>query len=111
VLKSRRAVVIASIALCAGVLAGCSTVRTLNTEDVQKAISDGLTAQLKGAYTVTCPDNIEAKTGGTFTCDVKDNATTDTAVVTGTLTDDQGKFTWKVTSANGSSVAPSPAAS
>lgn len=110
-LKSRRAVVIATIALSATMLAGCSSVRTLDSNEVEQLISAGLTEQINGSYAVTCPDSIEAKTGATFTCDVKDNTTGDTAVVTGTQTDDQGKFDWKVTSANGQSAAPSPAAS
>lgn len=110
-LKSRRAVVIVTIALSATVLAGCSSVNVLNTDDVETAISGGLTEQVGGSYAVTCPDSIEAKSGATFTCEVRDNATGDTAVVTATQTDGEGKFTWKVTSANGQTAAPSPVAS
>ena len=110
-LKSRRLVSIAALGLSLTALAACSTKNVLNTDDVQKAISDGLTQQLGGTYTVSCPSEIEAKTGATFTCDVTDPSTGETATITGTQTDDQGHFDWKVNASGGASAAPSPAPS
>ena len=110
-LNSRRVIAFAAFGLSLTALAGCSTTSTLNTDEVQTAISSGLTEQIGGTYTVSCPSTIEVKVGATFTCDVTDAATGQTAQVTGTQDDDQGHFTWKVTSAGSASPAASPAAS
>jgi hypothetical protein len=111
VLKSPRAISVATLFLGAALLASCSTTKTLNTTDVQDAISKGLTEQIGGTYSVTCPADVEAKSGATSTCDVKDTATGETATVTVTQTDDNGTFDWKVTAAAGSSASPVPAPS
>jgi hypothetical protein len=109
VLKSTRARVAASVLLGVALLSACSSTRMLNTDDAQSAISKGLTEQIgSGTYTVVCPTDIEAKQGATFTCDVTAD-TGETAQVTATQDDDQGHFTWKVSSV--ASGAPSPAAS
>jgi hypothetical protein len=112
VLKSRRLVSLAAVGLSLAALAACSTTRMLNTDDVQSAISTGLTEQLGGTYTVACPSDIEAKTGGTFTCTVTDPESGQTAEITGTQTDDQGKFSWEITStSDAGSASPAPSAS
>ncbi|MDD2858528.1 MAG: DUF4333 domain-containing protein [Candidatus Nanopelagicales bacterium] len=95
--------------MSAAMLAACSSVTTLNTEEAQAAISKGLTDQLGGTYTVTCPESIEAKANATFTCDVTDTASGATAVVTATQTNDQGNIDWEITES--SSATPEPAAS
>lgn len=51
------------------------------------------------------------KNGATFTCDIADTATGETAAVTVTQTDDQGIFNWEITSAGSASPTASPAAS
>jgi hypothetical protein len=108
VLKSSRARAVATVFLGVALLSACSTTRSLNTTDVQNAISLGLTEQIGGKYTVSCPSDIEAKTGGTFVCDVTDDTTGQKAKVTGTQDDDQGHFTWSVD--GGSSASPAPSA-
>jgi hypothetical protein len=45
--------------------------------------------------TVSCPDDIEVATGGTFTCTATDADGT-TMTIQGTQTDDQGNVTYKV---------------
>jgi hypothetical protein len=64
-----------------------------------------------GSFTVTCPTNITAEKGGTFTCTVSDASDGSTATVTVTQQDDQGQFDWKVTAASSGSPAASAAAS
>jgi hypothetical protein len=68
----------------------------------------GLESQLKRqveddlgttGLTVTCPDNVKAEAGSTFTCEASD-ASGATMVITVTQTDDQGNVTWKVTGAS-----------
>lgn len=110
-LKSTRMKSAAVVIMCAGALVSCSTVKTLNTDDVQSAISKGLTDQVGGTFDVTCPSDITAEKGGTFTCQVKDSSDGTSATVTVTQEDDQGKFNWKVTAASSGSPAPAASAS
>jgi hypothetical protein len=109
VFTTRRVLAVATVCMSAAMLAACSSVTTLNTEEVQTAISKGLSDQLGGTYTVTCPSTIEVKANATFTCDVADTASGATAVVTATQTDDQGHIDWEITES--SSATPEPTAS
>lgn len=111
-LKSHRALVVATLCMSAVLLTACSTTKTLNGTEVQDAISKGLTEQVGGGpYTVSCPAEPTAQKGGTFTCDVTDPSDGTSATVTVTQTDDNGTFDWKVTSASSASPAPAPSAS
>jgi predicted small secreted protein len=106
VVKSTRSMAIAAVILAAGSLAACSTTKTLNTDDVQGAIAKGLTDQVGGTFNVTCPSEITAEKGATFTCAVTDPADGTSATVTVTQEDADGKFNWKVTAAQSASAAP-----
>lgn len=112
-LKSTRSLALAAVIVSVGTLAACSTTKTLNTEDVQTAIAKGLTDQVGGTFDVTCPPEITAEKGATFTCQVKDPTDGTSATVTVTQEDADGKFNWKVTAAQSASAAPvaSPSAS
>ena len=106
VLTTRRALALATTCLSAALLAACSITSTLSTDDIQSAISKGLTEQLGGTYTVTCPSSIEAKAGATFDCEIV-TATGATGVVTATQTDDKGNITWEITKSDSPAPAPS----
>ena len=108
-LKNSRAVAWGAAILSVAALAACSTSKTLNTDDVQNAIQKGLSEQVGGTFTVTCPSDITAEKGGTFTCSVADPSDGSTATVTVTQEDADGQFNWEVTAA--SSGSPAPAAS
>jgi len=59
----------------------------------QSDVQSFIKARTKVDMSVTCPDDVKAKEGATFTCDgVADNET-DAAVVRVTSTDDTGKST------------------
>ena len=109
VLTSRRALALATASLSALLLSACSVSTTLNSDDIQNAISKGLTDQLGGTYTVTCPSTIEEKAGATFDCDIV-TGTGATGVVTATQTDDQGNITWEITKSSDSAT-PAPSQS
>jgi hypothetical protein len=106
VFTTRRALALATVSISAVLLTACSSVSTLNTEEIQTGISQGLTEQLGGTYTVTCPSSIEAKSGATFDCDIV-TATGATGVVTATQTDDKGNITWEITKSDSPEPAPS----
>ena len=112
-LRSTRALALAAAILSVTALAGCSTTKTLSTDDVQNAIQKGLSDQVGGTFTVTCPSDITAEKGGTFTCSVANASDGSTATVTVTQEDAEGQFNWKVTAASSGSPAPAatPAAS
>jgi uncharacterized lipoprotein len=66
---SRLVVVLVAISAVAG-LAGCSTetkIDSAKAEDLVKSIIHGNSVPVKS---VSCPDDITAKTGGTFDCTV-----------------------------------------
>jgi hypothetical protein len=113
VLKPTRALALAAAIMSVSALVACSKTSTLNTEDVQTAIQKGLSDQVGGTFTVTCPSDITAEKGGTFTCGVTDSSDGSSATVTVTQEDAEGQFNWKVTAAQSGSPAPaaSPSAS
>jgi hypothetical protein len=78
-------------------LAGaCSRTKTLNRTELEQQIATDMQTnlQLEGV-TVSCPDDIEVATGGTFTCTATSPDGT-TMTIEGTQTDDQGHVTYKV---------------
>ena len=87
------------LAVAAGtalLLAACGS--SLSQTDVQDKIQQGLTEQLGGEYTVTCPSDIPVQSGATFTCDVT-SAGGGTAKVAVTQNDDQGNLFWEIVTA------------
>jgi len=83
---------IAVVALVMGA-AACS--RTIDKTSLETSIKTQLEKQpgVTGV-TVTCPDNIKAQQGGTFTCTAVAQGQTVTLQIT--QTDDQGHVTFKV---------------
>lgn len=91
-----------------GSLSRSGTTPTLNTADVQNAISRGLADKLgSGPFTVTCPQNLHAHQGGVFDCRVTDSSDGSSATVSVTQTNDNGKFDWEVTATSRSSASAS----
>jgi uncharacterized protein DUF4333 len=86
------AVTCASLALLA-TACGQSNLDTSGLEDqIDKTLSDRTGFTIKS---VRCPDDVEAKKGGTFRCTVT-TARGERAVVDVTQTDDKGGVTWKL---------------
>jgi hypothetical protein len=94
---SRRPLCAAVLALCA---AGCGDdePRQLDTTRVEKGIAEGIERDRPGTkvVSVTCPENVELRKGGTFTCRVKGSKTGEDAVATVTQTDDEGRVRYRV---------------
>lgn len=90
------AALLGALAVTVGLLAACGS--SLSQTDVQDKIQQGLTEQLGGEYTVTCPSDIPVQSGAAFTCDVT-SADGGTAKVAVTQNDDQGNLFWEVVAA------------
>ena len=87
-LTTRVAALVAVIALVALAAAGCGT-KTLDQGDEVDLVNKQLASQDLKAKSVECPDDVEAKEGETFNCDV-------------TLTNgNTGTYTIKVENVNG----------
>jgi Domain of unknown function (DUF4333) len=86
-------VLLVAIVLLAG---ACSRTKTLDRTQLEQQIAADVRTnlQLEGV-TVSCPDDIEVATGGTFTCTATD-ATGTSMTIQGTQTDDQGYVAYKV---------------
>ncbi len=89
----KRLVVPMVVLAAAGLLAGCS--KSLDGSSIQGQISDGLAQQVGGTWTVTCPDSVDVKVGGTFTCEAK-SEDGQSVTVDVKQDDDQGNVTWSV---------------
>ena len=90
-----RAATAATLAFAAlGVFAGCGT-KTVETDDVQNEIKDKLKEQ-QGVEVenVKCPDDMEAKKGKEYTCDLE--AQGQKLKVKVTMTNDDGNFEFQV---------------
>ena len=92
----RTAALLGALAVTVGLLAACGS--SLSQTDIQDKIQQGLTEQLGGEYTVTCPSDIPVQSGATFTCDVT-SADGSTAKIAVTQNDDQGNLFWEVVAA------------
>jgi Tfp pilus assembly protein PilP len=83
-------------ALSALALVGCSA--SIDTEDLEDQIKQGVEAQTDVTVrSVECPDDVAPEAGSTFEC----TATADdgsTATITVTQKDDQGNVDWEITS-------------
>jgi hypothetical protein len=76
-------------------LAACGDT-TIDTSSAEKSISENIQKQLgQKPKSVSCPDEIKAKKGGTFTCTVtaSDGAK---ATIKATQTDDNGHFNFTI---------------
>ena len=82
-------------ALAAGVLvaAGCGD-KTVDTGDAEKKISDSIFDQRNVRVDVSCPDDMKAKKGETYRCEVEEDG--QKLGVTLTMTDDDGGFRFEV---------------
>lgn len=93
----RTSALIGAIAVAVGLLAACSS--SLSQTDVQDKLTAGMSEQIGGDYTISCPSDIPATAGGTFMCDTT-GADGSTGVITVTQTDDQGNLSWEYTPAS-----------
>jgi PBP1b-binding outer membrane lipoprotein LpoB len=75
-------------------VAGCGA-QTVDVTKVEKNIKDGVKQQNNLDVTVNCPDSVDWRTGGRFTCAVtQPDGTKNTATVT--MKSDDGDVSWKV---------------
>jgi uncharacterized glyoxalase superfamily protein PhnB len=81
-------------------LAGaCSRTKTLAADQLDRMIASDMQAKLHvQGVTVSCPDDVPAETGHTFTCSAA-NADGSTMTLEVSQTDDQGHVTYKVVGA------------
>ncbi len=97
--RRRSAVVLALAAAAVGV-AGCeasvSTGKTLNTGEAESQIAAGLSKQLGGDVTVSCPDDVKVEKGATFDCEATAPDGGEQASVTVEQKDDQGNIRWSL---------------
>ena len=89
----------AYLALGGGLLAlsGCGSPMIVPA-DVEEQVSAGLAEEVGGAFEASCPEEIPAEAGYTFTCTVTDLADGTTVTVTVTEDDAAGAFSWRVAS-------------
>jgi hypothetical protein len=66
----------------------------LHTREAEAAIATQISKQVKATVTVTCPEIVVPKKGGTFKCEGTDGSKTRPIAVT--MTDANGAFTFKV---------------
>ena len=82
------------------VFAGCTAQRVVDTEALEANIASEIESQAGFTPTsVSCPEDVPAQEGDTFSCTVtaEDGSS---ANVTVRQTDDQGSVTWEVDSVN-----------
>lgn len=71
---------------------------TIDPTDVEEQVSAGLTDEVGGVFEASCPEEIPAEAAYTFTCSVKDPADATTIIVSITVDDAEGAFSWRVAS-------------
>jgi Domain of unknown function (DUF4333) len=92
VVRGARVLLVAFVLLAGA----CSRTKTLDGTQLEQRIAADMQTNLHlEGVTVSCPDDIEVATGGTFTCTATDADGT-TMTIQGTQTDDQGNVTYKV---------------
>jgi hypothetical protein len=90
-MRTRTLVAVCCVAAVAG---GCT--KTLDSSGVESQVKAAIEEKLgQNGMTVDCPDDIEVKTGATFTCTATDPSGT-TSTIELTQTDDQGHLSWKI---------------
>ncbi len=83
------------IALCTLVVAATACTKTIDNTSLESSIKAQMEKQTGvSGITVTCPEEIKAEQGGTFTCSAAAQGEKVTLQVT--QTDDQGHVTFKV---------------
>ena len=94
-MHARRVVVLfASLALV-----GCTRAKTLDANGLEEMLRAKIEQQLgTQGFSVDCPDDEPAQAGATFQCTAT-SAAGKTLTIEVTQTDDQGRVTWKATSA------------
>ena len=92
----RMTALVGALAMTVGLLAACSN--SLSQSDVQDKLTQGMSDQLGGEYTVSCPSDIPVAAGATFTCEAT-GADGSSGVITVTQDDDQGNLSWEYTAA------------
>ena len=90
----RIAALLGAVAVTAGLLTACSS--SLDQADVQDKLQQGLTEQLGGDFTVTCPSDIPLAAESTFTCQTT-GADGSTGTIVVTQNDDAGNISWEYT--------------
>ena len=94
---TRRSLCATVLALC---LAGCGGDEPLklDTAPIEKGIATGVEKDRPGTkvVSVTCPDDVELRKGGTFSCRVKGSKPGEDAIATVTQTDDNGRVRYSV---------------
>jgi hypothetical protein len=74
----------------------CSSTKTFNQKDLQNQIADQLANKVgQRPASVTCPDNVKAKTGTKFRCTLTADDGSKIGL-TGTATSDSGRFSIEV---------------
>jgi hypothetical protein len=90
-----RGAVVAGLAVLTAASAGCGESR-LDPDRVESALRSGITRQTGVKIeTVRCPDEVEAREGGTFSCTAR-TSTGRRARVEVTQRDAQGSVSWRV---------------
>jgi len=88
----------AGLAAIAVLAAACS--RPLDIDQLESELKEQVEQEFATTgLTVTCPDDVKAEAGSTFTCEASD-ASGATMVVTVSQKDDQGNVRWNVTGAS-----------
>lgn len=85
--------VIAALAAGALAAAGCGE-KTLDTGDAERKIADSIFEQRDVRVDVSCPDDMKAKEGETYRCELTEGG--EELGVTITMTDDEGGFRFEV---------------
>ncbi len=78
------------------ILAGCD--KTIDSGDLEGEIAKNIKQQVGETVTVSCPDDITAKKGKTFTCKVT-RKTGAPVIAKVTLLDNEGKFSYALAAA------------
>lgn len=88
--------VVRLLAICLLLLVATSCSRTLDTNSLENSLKTQMESKTGvSGFTITCPENIKAVEGGTFTCTAAAQGETVTLQVT--QTDAQGHVTFRAT--------------
>jgi len=90
----RRLALVVALVSSLALLAGCDHEYQINTRKVEHQITSDVEDQGITFAQVDCPDDIKLKVGGTFHCVVKDLGRDQQTLVTVTLENERGEYTW-----------------